>query len=406
MNPTWKIILDDRRVKKTGKFPLKVRLTYQRKHRLYNIGIDLTLQEWEKLSAGNRISKELNETKLQIEGIEEKVRETLKAIKKFSHNEFESKFYSAKVDKDNVYDAFKRYSQKLRQEDRVKTAISYECACNSLSKFKSAVSFSEIDKDFLEKYESWMLKQGSSLTTVGIYLRSLRALINEALEDGIITSQQYPFGKKKYQIPSGRNIKKALTLEEVGKIFTYSTDNETEVKYRDFWNFSYLAQGMNIADIANLKYSNIHGDRLEFIRKKTAGTRREAKPISVLITEDMQAIIKKYGNKKISNETYLFPILKPGMTAEEQVKTIAQFVKQVNKYVGEIAGKVGITGKKVTTYVSRHSFSTILKRSGASIEFISEALGHADFKTTQSYLDSFDKETKKQFADALTGFRS
>ncbi len=61
--------------------------------------------------------------------------------------------------------------------------------------------------------------------------------------------------------------------------------------------------------------------------------------------------------------------------------------------------------KKVTTYVARHSFSTILKKSGASTEFIQEALGHTDVKTTQNYLDSFDKEIKKEFAGKLSVFK-
>jgi site-specific recombinase XerD len=61
--------------------------------------------------------------------------------------------------------------------------------------------------------------------------------------------------------------------------------------------------------------------------------------------------------------------------------------------------------KKITTYVARHTFSTILKRSGASTEQIQEALGHTDMKTTESYLDSFDKETKKQLASQLTSFK-
>jgi site-specific recombinase XerD len=61
--------------------------------------------------------------------------------------------------------------------------------------------------------------------------------------------------------------------------------------------------------------------------------------------------------------------------------------------------------KKITTIVSRHSFSTQLKRSGATTEYIQEALGHTDKKTTESYLDSFGKEIKKQYADMLVSFK-
>ena len=60
--------------------------------------------------------------------------------------------------------------------------------------------------------------------------------------------------------------------------------------------------------------------------------------------------------------------------------------------------------QKVTTIVSRHSFSTQLKRSGASTEFIQEALGHSDKKTTENYLDSFMKDIKKEYAGFLTSF--
>ena len=50
----------------------------------------------------------------------------------------------------------------------------------------------------------------------------------------------------------------------------------------------------------------------------------------------------------------------------------------------------------LTTYVARHSFATILKRSGVDIGLISELMGHADITTTKIYLDSFDEEQVEQ----------
>ena len=60
--------------------------------------------------------------------------------------------------------------------------------------------------------------------------------------------------------------------------------------------------------------------------------------------------------------------------------------------------------KGVTTYLARHSFATVLRNSGASMEFISEALGHSDMKTTKSYLAGFEQETIHKTTDALTAF--
>ncbi len=58
-----------------------------------------------------------------------------------------------------------------------------------------------------------------------------------------------------------------------------------------------------------------------------------------------------------------------------------------------------------TTYVARHTFSTLLKRTGASAEYIQEALGHTDIKTTENYLNSFEKEIKKELANKLIAFK-
>ena len=69
-----------------------------------------------------------------------------------------------------------------------------------------------------------------------------------------------------------------------------------------------------------------------------------------------------------------------------------------------IAQQLNITNE-VTTYAARHSFATILQRSGASTEFISEALGHSNVKTTQNYLAGFEDETKKETTKALTAFK-
>ena len=55
--------------------------------------------------------------------------------------------------------------------------------------------------------------------------------------------------------------------------------------------------------------------------------------------------------------------------------------------------------------MARHTFSTVMKRSGASTEFIQETLGHTNIKTTENYLDSFEKEVKKEFAYRLVSFK-
>ena len=56
-----------------------------------------------------------------------------------------------------------------------------------------------------------------------MYLRPLRTIFNEAIEDGIIKKEKcYPFGRRKYKIPASKNTKKALELNDIKR---YSTIN-------------------------------------------------------------------------------------------------------------------------------------------------------------------------------------
>lgn len=239
-----------------------------------------------------------------------------------------------------------------------------------------------------------------------MYLRALRAVFNEAIAQKMIKKDEcYPFGRRLYRIPTGRNIKKALELPEIQKIYNHLPETESELKARDFWLFSYFGNVMNVKDIALLKYKDIKRDYLVFIRAKTERTTREdLKPVVVYITEGMLRIMERWGNTDKEAENYIFPILTPGMTAQGQYDNIQLFIKFINKWMSRIKGLINID-KKVTTIVTRHSFSSVLKRSGASTEFIQEALGHTDKKTTENYLDSFEDETKRQFAEKLSAFK-
>ena len=58
---------------------------------------------------------------------------------------------------------------------------------------------------------------------------------------------------------------------------------------------------------------------------------------------------------------------------------------------------------KLTSYVSRHSYATIGKKMGVSMAALSESLGHAELKTTQIYLDSFENDYLDDINNLITG---
>ncbi len=430
--------------KKTGKFPIKLRVVFKSAPKDYQTIYELTEEEYEKLSAP-RVSKELHEVREKLKEIKANAEAFIKDIDPFSFTEFETGFVSghALFRKRNVkitvvgneqahwdFDytpylkrfpifqedhsrpgsisiVFLSYIKKLLQEERIGSAFNYQDTYNSIKKFRGNVLFADITVSFLVQYEQWMKKRGRAKATVGIKLRPLRSIFNEAIELGIIKKDKcYPFGRCKYSIPTGRNNKRALLIDQIKQIYYAELDCPDERKARDFWLFMYFGNGMNPKDFIHLKNKNIKGDYLEFIRAKTERTTREdPKPITVYINADMHDIITRWGNKDKSAESYLFPIMDNTFTPLEQFNTSKSLMIYVNERMKRIAERLGIE-KKVTTMVSRHSFSTQLKRSGVSTEYIQEALGHTDKRTTENYLDSFEYEVKKEFASLLTSFKN
>ena len=404
---TVSITLDTRRQKKNGKYPVKLCVNHITTAKYYATGIDLTQAGFDSLSA-KRLSRESAAINNDLGFFQAKAVEIIKTLKPFSFTSFEKRFFQKSTGKGSLSTLFQQQINELTRQERIGTASNYQCSINSLLSFKNNLLLESITPDFLRAYEQWMTGvKNASKTTVGIYIRALRAVMNEAIERGLISKENYPFGKKKYQIPTGRNIKKALSMDDISKFYYYRPDesNEGEAKAKDFWLFSYFGNGINMKDVALLKYKNLQGDFIVFERAKTERARRSSpKPITIYVTAEMLEIIEKRGNQRKDEDQYIFPILETGVSAIRKEELIHQFIKNTNKWTKRIAEKLDIPFK-ITTYTARHSFSTVLKRSGASTEFISEALGHTDVKTTESYLDSFENDMKKQFASHLSMFK-
>lgn len=98
--------------------------------------------------------------------------------------------------------------------------------------------------------------------------------------------------------------------------------------------------------------------------------------------------MKKYID---SNNEYIFPILNHTIhkTNMQQYNRNKKVILKVNRYLKKISQMVGVE-VNLTTYVSRHSYVTVLKNSEVNIVLIGGTLGHSDLKTTQIYLDSFE----------------
>lgn len=397
------IFLNKWRPDKEGNCSVSIRVTFNRQKRYYPTEFKLSPDHFAK-TQGVRPRGEFKNVALKLQAYEKRAADIIDNIPLFTFEAFEKRYYTNIGANSSLSQVFDRRIEEYQEVGRVGSAATYECAKVSLCKFQRNAKFANVTPSFLESYEAWMMDQGNSKTTVGIYLRSLRSLFNDAIADGILSKDIYPFGKRKYEIPTGKNIKKALSIKEVGEIYNYkSKPGSSEEMAKDYWMFLYLCNGMNVKDMALLQYKNIKSDVIEYERSKTARTKRETEPIRVMMNAEVKQIIARHGNIKHSEDSYIFPILKKNLSPLKVKKLVHQKVHVINSHMKAIAHEIGIE-KPVTTYVARHSFATIMQRSGASLEYIGEALGHGSMKTTQNYLAGFEDEHKREMAKVLTAF--
>src|ERR1700712_4293290 len=91
MSATINIILDSRRIKTNNKYPLKLRVTFERISEYYQTIFDLSRDDYEKLSA-SRISNELQSIRDKLKEIERTAENALSTFSPFSFAEFEKDF--------------------------------------------------------------------------------------------------------------------------------------------------------------------------------------------------------------------------------------------------------------------------------------------------------------------------
>lgn len=402
------IVLDKRREKKNKKFPVKLRVFTPdpRKQILYPTKFEFSESEFNTIWTGKKLNKEQKEVKVLLRAIEDKAEKAAAKLQYFSFEAFEKELFGTipKGGK-NVNSYYKAAIEQYKKDRKIGTASNYECSINSLLSFHKTdtLRFSDITPNWLTEYEYYMTDNGKSITTVGMYLRPLRAVFNAAITDKAAKVEQYPFGKKRYNIPAPTSFKKALSKDQLKMIFEADPDTPDQAKAKAFWFFSYSCNGANFKDISGFQYKNISGDVLTFKRAKTANTNKKQSPVIAYLNDYTRSVIEQYGNLNTSPGTYIFQIVNHTDTPEQQHRQIQNFVRYVNQHFRKFTKSLGIEDN-ISTYWARHTFATTAIRKGASLEFVSDALSHSSLKTTKGYFAGFEDDTKREIANKMMEF--
>lgn len=372
-----------------GEYPIVLKVTKDKKAKIISLGMSCLKSHWK---SGELVKKHPNSS-VKNRIILKRKEKALKIIDEFALdgidftlNQFEAKFRGRKSSKVTVTEFWKEKISDLNRAGRTGNARAYKDVYNSFFKFhkNKNLVFREITPNLLDKYETYLRSNSNTDGGIGVKMRELRALFNDAIKKGVVDVKYYPFKAYKVSKLKGKGLKKALTRDEMKLMESLNTEeNPHLIDAKNYMLFSYYMGGMNFVDMMKLKWENVQGDRILYIRSKTKGrfTVKMLKPVKQIVA---------YYKAQNRPTNYVFPILlkenlTPVQIENRKHKTLSKF----NKQLKEIAKIQGVE-QNVTSYVIRHSFATNLKFAGISTDLIGESMGHHDVSVTKAYLKEFD----------------
>lgn len=385
-----KLYLDCRRLKADGTAALKISVSHQRQVRYVSLGLSLDPCMWdpdrcrviEKCPSHLRLNNAISRLKLRAEdaflsmvssGKQYTLAELHGAITRAIQPEPEEKKEETreKPDPSLLLPVFENFMASKKESTR----LTYERTLTHIRAFAGGrpLRFEDVTRSWLLGFDAAMAKTAPSPNARAIHMRNLRAVFNFAIDEGL--TSRYPF--RKFHIKTVKTAKRALSVEDLRLLFSAEVEDWQE-PYLDFFKLSFMLVGINAVDLLHLKPKSLHSGRVEFYRSKTS------RFYSLKVEPEAALLIEKYRGKK-----HLLSFM-------DQRSDYLQFVRQCNhalKSIGTRSRKgLAPTGKalfpELTTYWARHSWATVARSIGVSIDDIALALGHGDgHDLTHIYLD-------------------
>lgn len=233
---------------------------------------------------------------------------------------------------------------------------------NVLQEFRPGLDFKDITYTFLKDFETYLREKGNGVNTVAKHLRQLRTLVNEAINQGYIHADAYPFRKFKIKQEKGRH--EFLTPDELRKLENLEVIDKKMRHVLDAFLFCCYV-GLRFSDFCQLAPDNfirVNGKRwLHFKSIKTGIELRL--PLHLLFEGKALDILDKYEITEFANL---------GCNSD------------VNKYLAQIA-EIARIKKRITYHTARHTCATLLIHQGVPITTVQKLLGHTSVKTTEIY---------------------
>ena len=237
-----------------------------------------------------------------------------------------------------------------------------------MKNFRGDVEIRDVNYKYLTDFEAYLRSLGLKVNSVGKHLRNVRTLINEAINQGYMNLNDYPF--RKFKIQKEKPEHRVLTQKELSKLESVALKGKMRQRVLDSFLFCCYS-GRRFSDYKLLTDDNIlslKGNKWLSLRTQKTNIKQKI-PIYLLFEGKALNLIGKYDSLEAMN--------KIGCNAD------------VNRILKDITCKAGIA-KRVTFHTARHTFATLLLGQSIPITTIQRLLGHTSVKTTQIYSEVLD----------------
>jgi integrase len=325
------------------------------------------------------IFPEVIDLKFKIKELERKKEMDFNKIEKYLKGDLN-------ISKNSITDDFYKFADILINEKEKNGNLSnakvYTTAKKQLMRFEPNLTFDDFDYNVLIGFVNEKKREGVKSTSIHNYLRTLRAIYNQAVLREV-TEDKKPFTGvfKGLKVRSHQMRKKHLTIDDIKKIedadFTGLMDYT-----RDLFLLQFYLGGQDLTDVYNLKRSNVMNNRIFFKRSKVANGYQ----FDLFATKKVKAILKKY---KQPDD------LLPGRKDFSGYET---FRRRYGRYLIDMQNKLEIKvqplGGNLGIKVARHTFANIGKRLGIEEDMLRELMGHERDDIDNFYKDRYPEEER------------
>lgn len=383
-------------------FPLKLRITHKGASVHINLGIKVAPECWDKeinQVVGHKREKTFNSHIKAKMTLAESVILNLSlagTLDNYSASQLKEAIenggeISVETESMTFYEF---YQNCISQKKKSKTILSYETSLKRMREFDPMLeerTFEDINLKYIQRLDDWFEIRGVSINARAVYYRNIRAVFNDAIDEGLTTN--YPF--RQFKIKKTPTKKRNLSVEELRMLRDYPIVNEFQEKYRDMFMLMFYLRGINAVDLFRLKESDIRLGRLNYIRSKTG------QYYSVKIEPEAKALMKKYRGKE-----YLIDVCDGAKDQKDWETKYEGFLQRMDRGLKRIGPyeRKGLGGKKhikpilpfVSQYWCRHTSATLMAQLGYPNEIIAASLGHEyGNRTTNIYIEYNESEVDK-----------